>query len=494
MKLHFKGSRAAELFSLETETSFQGVRDKLLISDVNDPDCGFVAASLPGYYWCDTMWSRDAGTILREFIHWGDIDNAKLLCAELLRVVGENEQGYYMYPEKFYKGEVRSGHELDGTGAILIAFSDLHRFLPVADPLKKQLEEFFLCERSPVFYILNELRENSLMSGSGEFGGGCGIDGMYVNVVQNNLIRLSLLASAKLYERIGRNELVSDCKNAAKRIENGILEHLVDADGRFIWCVDAESMQPNPDVLNAEVNLGCGLINGVLSMQADVLGFDLGVLDFAYEQSVNTFKDLYLRTPRKELFDKYGVWTQFDTMRPGCTGPSYGQGYAIQCMLLLNYMEMADKALKYLAEETYSPIPQFGIKRDSPYYFYERCYTPYSVEKGLKLEVGCGPLNLVNVAEPLKIARMLAGIDNSSDIPTVYAKLPESFSGYTAENAPVLCGNGVYFADIDCEKTQSGMKYKIAVKGESIPELRLKAGNSEKILKNITCAEAEIPF
>lgn len=51
----------------------------------------------------------------------------------------------------------------------------------------------------------------------------------------------------------------------------------------------------------------------------------------------------------------------------------------------------------------------------SEYWFYERLLSPdyFSLpEERQTVEEGCGALNVVNVAEPLKIARMIAGGNN----------------------------------------------------------------------------------
>jgi len=119
---------------------------------------------------------------------------------------------------------------------------------------------------------------------------------------------------------------------------------------------------------------------------------------------------LYAVPARKYQFDKYGIWTQFDIWTQGLSSsPAYGQGYAIQTMLLLDRLDMAEKGLEWIAEATYRPIDAYRVPRDSPYHFYERTYSP-DAEGVISLDVGCGALNLVNVTEQLKVARMIIGI------------------------------------------------------------------------------------
>jgi len=489
MKIKFYGSNTADLFSLELEKSLQGVIERLLIKDKNDESYGFVHTSLPNFIWHGTMWTRDAGTILREFVAWGHICEAKMLCGSILHHLEKNENGFYMCPEYFIKGEKSSGSELDGTASILIGMCYLYRCLEDGDETKEKIRTFLTSESSPIIEMLGILKDQPLLSGSGEFGGGCFIDGMYINVVQNNLTALALIAVSKIYRELEKSDLADECDKAAKKITEGIKAQLIDEDGKFIWCIDPKTMKPDPDVLNHFVNKGAGLINGVLCMSSDVYGLDLTKDNFyAYENGEIQFDFLYNYPNRKELFEKYGVWTQFNDFRPGATGPSYGQGYAMQCMILLNRMDMLEKALNYLANETYSPIPEFAaiFKRVSPYHFQERMYTPYSIEHNIELEIGCGELNIVNVSEPLKVGRMIAGIDISGQIPLIYPRMPDGIQSYEATDVPLICNSKLYFADICCQKNGGDLKFQIKSKGNPIPKLRIKSGDEEIICENVS--------
>ncbi len=486
MKLNFYGSETAELFSRELEESLEGVIDRLMVTDPSSPSKGFLSACLPGAFWAGTMWTRDSGAFLRELVLWGRLKEARLLAEALIRSVSINERGYRMFPERYYEGEVACGTELDGTAAILIGISLLYRALPEGDPTKEILRRFLLDDTSPVFGILNELEGRLLLAGSGEFGGGCGIGGEYCNITQNNLIHLALRAATLVYEDMNRQDTASLCRDAADKLSKNIMAHLVDEEGKWIWCIDPQTLLPDPKVLNEEVNKGCGLLNAPLAMSSDVYGLSLRGRFYGYEPSVRQFDALYRSAPRGELFEKYGIWTQFDDMRPGSTGSSFGQGYALQCMLLMGRMDMADKALSYLAHETYSPIPEFKIERDSPYYFMERYYCPYTVEVDGELEAGEGALNVVSVAEPLKIGRMLAGFDNSGEIPVLSPLLPSGVEGYDAEDVPFICHNRLYCADVTCRKVDDGLAVSIRGKNGILPALILKANGRKQSFTDIT--------
>jgi len=486
MKLNFYGTKAAALFSKEMEVSLNDVIDRLMITDPASPNRGFLSACLPGAYFAGTMWTRDSGAFLRELVLWGRLSEAKLLAEVLIRSVSVNEDGYRMFPERYYEGEIACGKELDGTAAILIGISLLYRALPDGDATKEILRDFLTAPTSPVFGILNELEGRPLLAGSGEFGGGCGIGGEHCNVTQNNMIHLALLAVALVCDGMHRPDIAEQCRQGADKLKHNILTHLVDEDGKWIWCIAPDTLRPDPIILNEEVNKGCGLLNAPLAMASDVYGLSLRDTFYGYDAAVRQFNALYDSPPRGELFEKYGVWTQFDDMRPGSTGSSFGQGYALQCMLLMGRMDMADKALTYLAHETYSPIPEYRIERDSPYYFMERYYCPYTVEVNGELEAGEGALNVVSVAEPLKIGRMLAGLDNSGHTPVLSPLLPAGIDGYDATDAPLLCQGNLYYADISCEKTEEGLSVTVKVKNGILPTLTLKGAGDAKTLTNVT--------
>jgi hypothetical protein len=157
------------------------------------------------------------------------------------------------------------------------------------------------------------------------------------------------------------------------------------------------------------------------------------------------------------------------------TSPSYGQGYAIQDMLLFDKLAMAEKALGWLADATYSPIPEYKLHRVSPYYFYERMYSPDAVGK-VALEEGCGALNLVNVSEPLKVSRLMLGMDDSSlESVRVIPRIPDSWKGIVARNWPIRSQSGVVRADILFERKGAGGEFTLKlVSGEEVDDLKVR--------------------
>lgn len=472
--LSFWGSPTAGLFTLELSASFQGVLERNMVNDPADPMVGFVSASIDGRPWTDTMWTRDAGVFLRELVLWGDLGHARLVAARLMALVRENDQGFTTFPTYFKRGIPGSGSEMDGTCAILIGLVLLWERLEQADPLRAQIEDFIDRPSSPVNYILRRLEQYPLIPGSGEFGGGCGIEGEFYNVVQNGLVRYALLA----VRRMGRDPARLD--RAAEQITANMLRYLRGPDGSWLWALEVATLRPNPLVLDDIFNKGFGGLNGVLSMWADVSG--LAPLDSAWTgiaPCLRTFQSLLAVPKRRAMFARYGIWTQFDDLWGGFfTSPSYGHCYAAQAMLLMDELEMAGRAVDFLAEMTYRPLPGNRVERDSPYFFYERCYLPELLEawptltapgngmpgwiangyQGDHFDQGCGALNLVNVAEPLKTARLILGLDDSDPAHLRWVpRLPPAWQGMQATAWPVLTPHGLVRAALRCERTPGGL-------------------------------------
>jgi hypothetical protein len=163
------------------------------------------------------------------------------------------------------------------------------------------------------------------------------------------------------------------------------------------------------------------------------------------------------------------------------TSPSYGQGYALQDMLLFDKLDMADHGLDFLAQGTYKApniifsFREYHYGRLSPYYFYERMYSPDALGK-MELTAGCGPLNLVNVSEPLKVARLIAGIDDTSlQEVRIIPRLPPSWTGYRLENWPIRTSSGIVRADVSFERKNGTINFGLQVKqGGSIPKLAVR--------------------
>ena len=479
VSLRFFGSPDADLFTKELDESFQGVLEKNYYAQARDGyPAGFVSASLPGFPWAGTMWSRDGGTFMRELVMRGYYQHAALLAECLMHLVEKNQNGFYSFPEYFKGSQPGSGNEMDGTTSIVIGMVLLWERLPDGSPIRKDIQQFLFQEASLLNEIQFELREQPLVAGSGEFGCGLGVHGLCYNVAQNNLVRLALLAAARMADESGDGARAGEYRRSAARVSDAMNKYLVDQDGAWIWCIDTKTMKPNSLVLNAPGNKGIGSINGVASMYADVLGLQPLASSWTtdFRHSEKTFQQLYNTPLRKTEFDHYGMWTQFDILAGGLlTSPSYGQGYAIQTMLLFDNMAMAERALSWLVNATYRPVAEYKLHRDSAYYFYERTYSPDAVGK-IPLEEGCGALNLVNVSEPMKVSRLMLGVDDHSVEETdIIPRIPPGWTGVEAHNWPIRTHTGIVRADILYQKSESGAEFALTLPpGEQIDDLKVR--------------------
>ena len=120
-------------------------------------------------------------------------------------------------------------------------------------------------------------------------------------------------------------------------------------------------------------------------------------------------------------------------------------------------------------------IPEYKLHRTSRYYFYERTYSPDAVGK-VALDEGCGALNLVNVSEPLKVSRLMLGVDDSSlETVRMIPRIPESWKGVEARNWPIRARSGVVRADILFERKGSGGTFSLKLApGEAIDDLEVR--------------------
>ena len=462
--LSFDGDSSATLFTKELAASFQGVLDKDFVSvAANGQPAGFVNASPAGQPWNGTMWTRDAGTYLRELTMWGDYAHATLLAHCLIQLVDRNKDGFYSYPRYFRGDKKSSGTELDGSSAIVIGMVLLWEHLPADNPTRHEIQSFLLSDTSPVAYFRYLLNKQPLLAGTGEFGCGMQVSGDCDNLVQNNLVRLALDAVSRMEKTLGQKDRSAQDALLATKLRDSMEKYLVAPDGSWFWAVDPKTLQADPRVLTAKANLGFGGVNGVVAMSSDVLGLQPLVTEpDIIQHSEKTFTRIYNEPERKQQFDRYGIWTQFDVIGGGVlTSPSYGQGYALQTMLLTDQLQMADKAMHWLAEATYQPIPEYQLSRGSRYFFYERYYSPTAVGK-ITLAAGCGALNLVNVAEPLKVARLILGVDDSNAGTTVLVpRLPPSWKSMEAHNWPILTDHGVVRADISFARLGTGAVFHL---------------------------------
>jgi hypothetical protein len=477
ISLRFFGSTAADRFTRELDESFEGVLQKDFVAEASsDFPAGFVNASPKGQPWAGTMWTRDSGTYMRELVMRGYYEHAALVAECLMGLVEKNKEGFYSFPRYFRGARPGSGTELDGTAAIVIGMVLLWERLPEGNPTKDHIHTFLFQDASPVNYFKDRLQTQPLLAGSGEFGCGMRIPGECDNVVQNNLVMLALLAAGNMAEESGASALATEDRRRADKVRDGMEKYLVDKDSSWIWCIDSKTMKPDPAVLEAGVNRGFGGINGVAAMYADVLGFLPSYPWKGTEHGEKTFMRLYSIPLRREQFDRYGIWTQFDAVAAGLlSSPSYGQGYALQTMLLYDKLAMADKGLSWLANATYDPVPEYKLNRESPWYFYERTYSPDAVGK-VDLETGCGALNLVNVTEPLKVSRLMLGVDDFSlQSVRVIPRIPVSWKGMETDQWPIRTNHGVIRAHILYEKKGAGAEFNLKLaKGQQIDDLKVR--------------------
>ena len=111
--LRFFGPPAADLFTRELDASFQGVLKESFYAQARDGHpAGFVSASLPGFPWAGTMWSRDGGTFMRELVMRGYYQHADLLAECLMHLVEKDQNGFYSFPEYFKGSQPGAGEEL----------------------------------------------------------------------------------------------------------------------------------------------------------------------------------------------------------------------------------------------------------------------------------------------------------------------------------------------------------------------------------------------
>ena len=420
---------------------------------------------------------------MRELVCWGDYQHACQVAECIMDFVGTNSDGFIEFPRFIdpQKGP-ESGSEMDGQAASIIGMVSLWQRLPVQDPFRAQLYQFLHQQSSPVRGIHHLLQVGPLVPGSGEFGGGKGHDNY--SIIQNNLCALALLSAARMEDQAGQPATAKEWRNDAETLFHNIEKYLVNSRGAWIWGIDINTLKPNQNDVDSAARSGGGGLNGVPCMSADVLGFNPA--DWVWQGAVvdgeKTFDDLYAFPLRKQEFEKYGIWTQMNFTHKGLlTSPSYGQGYALQDMLLFDKLDMAGHGLDFLSETTYkSPHMIFSLDHDhyqrlSPYYFYERMYSP-DARGQIQLTAGCGPLNLVNVSEPLKVARLIAGVDDTSlDQVRIIPRLPPSWSGYHAKNWPILTSNGVVRADITFERRHGMITFNLKVlQGGAIPRLAVR--------------------
>src|ERR1700744_4054038 len=293
-KLAFFGSTTADLFTKELAESFKGALalDYVSTSDGKFPP-GFLNASPNGQPWYGTMWTRDAGTCMRELVFWGYYEHACLVAQCVMDMVGTNSDGFIAFPRYLDPQAGRqSGSEMDGQAATIIAMVALWQRLPAEDPFRGRLYEFLHQPASPVRGIHHFLEHEPLVPGSGEFGGG---KADAYNVVQNNLCALALISAANMEDEAGDHATAKQWRKDAKTLFRNIPKYLINDKGSWIWNIDLTTLKPNHTDTDSATLGGSGGLNGVVSMSADVLGFDpsTGPWPGAVTYGEKTFDELF---------------------------------------------------------------------------------------------------------------------------------------------------------------------------------------------------------
>ena len=156
----------------------------------------------------------------------------------------KNSDGFYSFPEYFKGSQPGSGAEMDGTTSIIIGMVLLWERLPEGDATKRDIQQFLFQDASPINGIEFELKTKPLIAGSGEFGCGLGVPGLCYNVAQNSLVRLALLAAARMAADTGDAAKAGKYRNLADRVGDAMEKYLVADDGGWIWCIDENTMKP----------------------------------------------------------------------------------------------------------------------------------------------------------------------------------------------------------------------------------------------------------
>jgi hypothetical protein len=494
----FYGSEAADQYTKIIDSSLIGMLAGNYFGpgDSIYPE-GFISTSQKGLVCYGQFWTRDGGTCMRELVHYGYLHHAKKEAACLIKLVQKNKDGFYSFPMYFSPKGNGPADEMDGTTAIIIGMVDLWKALDEKDSMKSVLYNFLHNESSPVRFIHQQLGALPLMPGAGEFGPGMGFPGTAYNVVQNYLCTLALLAGKEMETIANDKALASVYEKDAETIKANMLKYLVGKDSAWIWCIDTKTMKGDPRILNDTMNVGFGGIQGVSCMYADVLGLDPANSGWqGVKYNMNTFAKLYSDSLRKNQFEKYGIWTQFDKLHKGyLTSPSYGQGYAMQTMLLYDKLSMVDSAIAGFSKLTINPCPGNIVHRTSKYHVYERYFSPDNIGKSEMWE-GCGTLNLVNVTEQLKVGRLIIGIDdhNLSEL-KLYPRLPYKWTGFTASNMPVQTTKGLIYIDISYKNENGKLHYSLKIiDGKKLEKVsvRLPDGKSWKWFEKSDVSEFNI--
>ena len=85
-------------------------------------------------------------------------------------------------------------------------------------------------------------------------------------------------------------------------------------------------------------------------------------------------------------------------------------------------------------------------------------------------------MNLVNVSEPLKVSRLMLGVDDSSfETIRMIPRIPDSWQGVEARNWPIRSRSGVVRADILFERKGTGGEFTLKfAPGEEVDNLEVR--------------------
>ena len=340
---------------------------------------GYVQASPTGQGWAGSMWPRDGGAFLRELIMFGEFPTAVVHLKCLLRLLTTNQQGFFALPEHF-EGVVPSGTLTaeEGTAALVMNIVMLWQRLCHAQLASHvgdcaQWVDFLSSPHSPVEFwhslldhnTRNELRGDKqhdsmdqtggsvgLVPGSGEFGGGCcavpGIDSwLYFNSVQNSAVANALRAASAFEAARGNSTAAKRHADTAAELRLKLEALLTnETDGGWVWAINTTTLRPDALLLSNPANIGfaginelqAGLNDGPLAEWVALPGMSswpAGVV-----RANRTFYRL-LNTPlRKQLWEQYGIYTQFDVLKqdglPGHSSSAYGHDCKAVCHSKLN--------------------------------------------------------------------------------------------------------------------------------------------------------------
>ncbi len=487
----FHGNQAAEMFSREV---FESVRGALALNVQQEDDGstprGFAAASVQGRVWHDTCWTRDCGAFLRELALWGRTAQAQDVALYLMDHVSLSPEGYRVYPRYFRGRETGFGTELDGTAQIVTALVRLWQRLP-GGAARSHIRTFLTSPTSPAAYMCHKLARQPLVEGSGEFGGGwCGA-GEWYNVVQNMLVRQALLAMAEMRQECGEDAAAREDRACADALLTRMDRILAAPDGGWRWCVHPQTLQEDDSLLGLPTIRGTAAINGAAAAFADAEGL-LPDAAGPHRRGLSTLRRVYAMPARQSLYERFGmcafVESPDEAYLPGrASWLSYCDCYAAETMLLWDDLSGLDTVMNWIAASTFQgghPSADFlrAVRENraqldaaappDAFWFTERNFSPaFAGER----DEGCGRLNLVNVAEPMKLARMMLGVDDRFGREVFIApRLPASWIGVQASSFPVKAGRGVAFCDLLFEKSDGKPALTLSVREGVIQALAVR--------------------